>query len=236
MIAQLLTVSNRVGRYCKIELQIPRDVSPIGIGADIPKATRIACRLRCNHHSLRQSVAEQPSQLAVAAGGLGRYAGAREHERHSALAALVIQVGPQLGFENHRQPRMNAIEEALHGARQVERNVAHPHPILEHRTRSGGPCGCQCRHDERNIWKVLPQRSHERRGRLHLSDGHRVDPDTGTIQPRPEAETLAEVAPVTAILQSAAQHQQRDQGCGYVDGQGVCESQGVAVSEDAVNE
>jgi len=102
---------------------------------------------------------------------------------------------------------MDPIEEPTYGAGKIERHIPHAHAVFEKGPSPGRSGRRKGGHHQREMGIVLAQRGHEWGGGLHLSHGHRVDPDTVRIEPRAEAVALAEIAPVAAILQTADQQQ-----------------------------
>ena len=125
-----------VGGHGEIELQIARHMSVAGIGAQCAEAVRISLALRGDDHTLRESLAEKSAQASIAADRAGGQARAGQHERHPPAATLVIEIRPQLGLENHRDSRLDPLEEAPHGARQIEGKVADLRAVFEEGARA----------------------------------------------------------------------------------------------------
>jgi hypothetical protein len=201
-------------RQLEVELEIAGHVGAGRICAQRPEALGISAALGRDHGRLRQGVAEQGSQAPIAADRARRDARARQNQRHAPPSALAVQVRPQLGLDYDREPRLHAREEAPHRAGQIKRDVTHLHRVAEQRTRPRGPGGRNSRDGQRQVRMALPQRAHQRRAGLHLTDRRRVYPHPVPRRRRAEAEALAKVAPVAAIAQAAPQKHGRDDRSG----------------------
>ena len=114
-------------------------------------------------------------------------------------AAFAVEVRPQFGLQDDREPRLDPVEEAPDRARQVERHVAQQHVVAEQLPR---PRGARRRHggQQQPVCRVTPmQLVDERSCRLHLADRHGMHPDHRAGNGGAEAEPLAEPAAVARV-------------------------------------
>jgi len=154
----------------EIELDVAHHVGAQRIGADEAETLGIGGALGGDHDPVGQRFPEQRREPPVAADRARRDARARQHQRHAAPAALVVQVRPELGLEDDRDPRPDAVEETAHRARQVIGHVAHVREPGEQRAGALRARRRHGRHDQRHPGVVPVQRAHERCRGLHLAD------------------------------------------------------------------
>ena len=145
--------------------------------AQLPEAARIGLALRAHPGERGKGGSRQPPQEPIALRRLGGHARVGEHERHAVPCADVHQVGPDLRFHQHAEPRPVVLEEALHGARIVVGQ-----PGAKHRFAVDLLDGFAARRGEARqqdvVVGVLPlQRVHERRTGARLAHRHRVHPE-----------------------------------------------------------
>ena len=205
--AQRRAARRDIRRQLKVELQVARDVRTGGGGAECAEALGIGAVLGGHHGDLPERIAEEPSEALVAPDRTRRDARARQHQRNAPPPAGAIQVRPQLGLEDHRQPRLHAPEEAAYRARQIKGYVAHLRNVAEQCPRPRSPGGGEGGDGERQLRMGAPQRAHQRRACLHFADRDGVHPHPAGRGGRAEAEALAEVAPVGTIPQPPPQQQ-----------------------------
>ncbi len=110
--AQRRAARRDIRRQFKVEFQVARDVRGVPVRPERAEALGIDAALRGHHGDLPERIAEEPSELLVTPERARRDARARQHQRNALPAAGAIQVRPQLGLEDHRQPRLHAPEEA----------------------------------------------------------------------------------------------------------------------------
>jgi hypothetical protein len=170
------------------------------------RSRRIARRprtLRGDEDSMGQRFAEQSHEPPIALDRARRDAGAGEHQRHAESPAAVIQVRPDLRFEDHGETGLNTMEKPPHRSWKIDGHVAH----IDARAEQGLGAHAPRRRDrgqyQRHIGAAFQQRFDERHSSLHFADRHRVHPDAAGARPWPEAETLREAAPVHAVAKSA---------------------------------
>src|SRR5262249_44694711 len=98
-LAQLATLRLYIGRQREIELQIAGDVRALGIGAERAETGRVGFTL-CRDDSVREHLPEQGDEAAIAPHRARRKPCAREHEWDASPPALVVEIRPQLRFED----------------------------------------------------------------------------------------------------------------------------------------
>ena len=214
-----------VGGQLEVELEVAGDLKTCRIRAQGAKALGILGPLRRNDRRLRERPGEQRPQALVAADRTAGDACARDHQRHAPPRAFAVQVRPQLGFEDHGQARLHPVKEAPHGARQVERQVAHLGDVTEECTGARHPGRGEAGDGQWQLRMAPVQRVDQGRTGLHLAHGHRVQPGTARRRPRSEPETLAEMLPVAAVPEPAPQVNQGDDRGGKIDGEEIEDAQ-----------
>ena len=125
-----------VGWIAEIELDVAHHVGVRRTRADGLETLGVLRALRRDENAVRQRLAEQADEPPITRHRARRDARAREHQRHAEPAAAVIQVRPDLRFEDHGEPRLHAPEEAPHRSRQVDGHVTHVDALLEQRLRA----------------------------------------------------------------------------------------------------
>src|SRR5262249_2040244 len=108
-LTQLATTLAHVAGNTEIEFDVARPMRAVGIGAQRLEPLRTPFPLGSDDDSTRKRIAKQRAQAPVAADGTRRDARAGQDQGNAPAAALMIQVGPQLGLENHCQARLRAI-------------------------------------------------------------------------------------------------------------------------------
>ena len=121
------TLDTRVVWHVEVELDVPGDVSTFRAGADRSESLGVGLRLCRNDDSVRQRFAEQPHHPPVPGQRAWGYPGTGEDQRNSAAPALVIQIRPQLCFEDDGNLRADPRQEASDGTWQVIRQIDVPH-------------------------------------------------------------------------------------------------------------
>ena len=225
--AQRRAARGDIRRQLEVEFQVAGDVRAGLIGAERAETLGVGAALRGHHGDLAERIAEQPSEPLVTADRARGDARARQHQRYAPPAAGAIQVRPQLGLEDHRQPRLHAPEKAAYRPRQIEGHVTHLRNVAEQRPRPCGPGGGERGDGERQLGMGPSERAHQRCARLYLADRYRVHPHAAGCWGGAEAEALAEVVPVGTVPQPAPQQQQRHQRSGEVNGEKIEKAQGL---------
>ena len=109
------------------------------------RSTRIAPHLRALCAAMKipcESVSRnRPDQPPITVHRARRDARTGQHQRHAETSAAVVEIRPDLGLENDREPRLHALEKTPHRARQVDGHVAHVDACSEHGLGARAPRG-----------------------------------------------------------------------------------------------
>ncbi|MCY1390117.1 hypothetical protein D9M71_49300 [compost metagenome] len=144
--------------------------------------------------------------------------------RNAAQRALVDMIGPQLGFHDNRQFRLDPVKETRRSPRQVIGQIAVLDAVFPGKHRLD-PFGTGRRHAGDGDWQVritLKQRADHRRGSNALAHRHGVHPDTASTQRwQAEGKTLANATGIGRRLARAQVQAQRYQGQAEMEQQGI---------------
>lgn len=155
-------------------------------GAQVAQALRLGFGLHREQAHLGQHRLGQPGEPAIAPGRTLGQPRIGQCHGDPALGALMDMVGPQFGFHDHRQFRLDPIEEAPGSARQVVRQIT----VLDARL-IGEQCMDAFRtgrrhagHGDRQIRITRQQGADHRRGRNAFAHRHGVHPDAARFHRR----------------------------------------------------
>ncbi|MDT4853950.1 hypothetical protein FQZ97_882330 [compost metagenome] len=120
-----------------------------------------------------------------------------QRDGNAAPGALMDMVRPQLGFHDHRQPRLHTVQETCGGPRQIVRQIAvlHPPGILrpgEHRLDALGAGRRHAGNGDRQLRVACQQLADQRRRGDALAHRYSMQPDATRLERwQAERETLA---------------------------------------------
>ncbi len=191
-----------------VVLHVACHVDAVTRNADGGEVVRILRALRTNQRELVENAVGEPTQPFVAPLRTLGHAAVHEKQGHLAAGSHPDVVGPQLGFHENDEVRLDQIVSATHGPGEILRKVEQfnflRQTFVGERVAGRGRGG----HDNKQVGKLALQGADKQECDIYFANTHRLNPAARFLfdgEPFPQVggiktEALPEVFPVLAAL------------------------------------
>ncbi len=191
-----------------VVLHVARHVDAVTRNTDGGEVVGILRALRADQREFVENLVRESAQPFVAAFGTLGHAAVHKKQGHVAARGHPDMVGPQLGFHEDDEVRLDQIVSATHGPGKVLRKVKQLDFLRQAFVSERVTCRSCGRHDDTQVGELALQGADEQEGDVHLAHAHRLNPaarflfngESFTQVRGIKAEALPEVFPVLAAL------------------------------------